>query len=174
MKHFASLCIKILCFIIVSIYINSYLISLPVPIRMTNVNPVMEQIKTDLVKLKVPNNKIQKIAEATYAAHKSTGINPKLILALIKTESNFKEDALGPPNRTKIRYKGLLQTPTASWYTDVDILHGTRILEDKLKQSQNNLPLALALYKGGDNKVARKQANQVIQLYHQLLKPDKS
>jgi len=172
MNNIIKTCLKILCIISISSVLtttfNSYLLSLPTPVKGFESNPIIEEIKADLIKLNVPQAKIQKIAEATYVAYKSTGINPKLILALMKTESNFKEDAIGPVNRTKIRYKGLLQTPSASYFPDVDILHGARILEQKLKVTNNDLLHALALYKGGNNKVAHKQAKEVIILYQKL------
>jgi hypothetical protein len=61
-----------------------------------------------------------------------------------------------------------MQTPVASWYSDVDTLHGARILEDKLKFSKHDLKLALALYKGGNNNIAKKQADQVLKIYQDL------
>jgi soluble lytic murein transglycosylase-like protein len=145
--------------------------SLPIPIGPSKIeNRILKEIEEDLIVLKAPTAKIPKLAQCVYTTHQVTGINPKLIVALMKTESDFNENAVGPKNRTKIRYKGILQTPTTSNYTDVDILHGVRILEEKLKISNNDLPKALALYKGGDNKVARKQANEVLKIYKSLQK----
>lgn len=151
-----------------SIGYHNYLMVLPTPVEPQKEDPVICDLKKTLVNLKLPITKIDKIATAVYYSHKQTNIDPKLIVALMKTESNFNEKAVGPKNRTKIRYKGIMQTPTASWYPEVDILHGAKILEEKLKIANNDLELALSLYKGGDNKVARKQAQQVLNLYNQL------
>lgn len=129
-----------------------------------------EQIEKDLIKLKAPKEKIPELTRAILVSHRQTGLNSKLIVALMKTESDFDEKAIGPKNRTTIRYKGLLQTPTASSFPDVDTLHGVRILQQKLKETKGDLQKALALYKGGNNPVANKQAKQVINLYVKLQK----
>lgn len=168
MKKLFLLLLEILCiFYIINIF-NNFIASLPVPILPAHENPIMAEIKQDLITLKAPPNKIPKLANAVYTSYRATGINPKLVLALMKTESDFQEIAIGPKNKTTIRYKGILQTPTASWFTDVDVLHGVRILEEKLKITQNDLPKALALYKGGNNQVAHKQAKKVIEIYKSL------
>jgi len=106
--------------------------NLPVAVKIENENVILTEIKNDLKTLKADKDKIPELAQAVYTAHQSTGLNPKLITALMKTESNFKINAIGPPNRTHIRYKGLMQTPIATLeFSDVDILHGARILKQK-------------------------------------------
>ena len=170
MKKLVTLLLELICiFYIVNVF-NNFTTSLPVPIQPISENLILKEIKEDLVTLKAPIAKIPKLAQSVYTSHQATGINPKLVLALMKTESNFNESAIGPKNRTAIRYKGILQTPTASWFTDVDILHGVRIFEEKLKITKNDIPKALALYKGGNNQVARKQANEVLTVYKSLQK----
>ncbi len=166
------LLIKILLTSITIICFNSLWNIVPIPVKIET--PVSEseliksEIRKDLIALNAPINKISQITEAVYIAHKCTGIDYKLIIALMKTESNFNENAIGPKNRTKIRYKGLMQTPTMSSFNDVDVLHGARILEQKLKIANNDLQLALALYKGGNNSIAHKQAKNVIEIYNSL------
>jgi soluble lytic murein transglycosylase-like protein len=168
MKTLVAILMQLVCiYFLVSEY-NEFNKALPVPVKIIKENPVETEIQKDLSKLKAPEKQIPELTKAVLASHQATGINPKLILALMKTESNFKQDAIGPENRTKIRYKGVLQTPTASWFTDVDTLHGVRILQQKLKETNNDLPKALALYKGGNNKVAHSQAKYVLTLYKQL------
>lgn len=168
MKTLVGLIIQIICiYVIINVY-SDFSNSLPVPIQIQKENPVVTEIKNDLIILKAPEKQIPELTKAVLTSHQSTGINPKLIIALMKTESDFKNDAIGPKNRTSIRYKGVLQTPTASWFTDVDTLHGVRILQEKLKICNNDISKALALYKGGDNKVAHSQAKQVLALYKQL------
>jgi len=149
---------------------NNFSMNLPVAVKIEKENVVLNEIKQDLKQLNVDRKKIPELAHAVYTAHQSTGLNPKLITALMKTESNFNLTAIGPINRTNIRYKGLMQTPTATLqFSDVDILHGARILKQKLDFSRNDLRMALALYKGGNNPVAYRQADQVLKVYSQLL-----
>ena len=63
-----------------------------------------------------------------------------------------------------------MQTPYASKkWADLDILHGARILEEKLRLSNNDLELALTLYKGGRNELAKKQAKETMVVYNRLL-----
>jgi len=62
-----------------------------------------------------------------------------------------------------------MQTPVATLeFSDVDTLHGARILKQKLEISNNNLRKALALYKGGNNPTAYRQADQVLSVYMNL------
>jgi hypothetical protein len=63
-----------------------------------------------------------------------------------------------------------MQTPWASKkWADLDVLHGARILEEKLKLSNNDLELALTLYKGGRNEMAKRQARETMIVYNRLL-----
>lgn len=155
-----------LCFLVVAY--NNLTNSLPVAVKIEKENVVIKEIKNNLVALNAPTKKIPELTNAVYTAHTSTGLNPKLITSLMYTESNFKTRATGPVNKTKIRYKGLMQTPTATWFSDVDTLHGARILKEKLAIANNDLRKALALYKGGNNPVALRQADEVLKVYHNL------
>ena len=49
------------------------------------------------------------------------------------------------------------------------MLHGVRILQQKLKETNGDISKALALYKGGNNPVAKKQAKHVIEIYENLM-----
>ena len=156
-----------ICFLVVTY--DNFSMNLPVAVKIENENVILTEIKNDLKTLKADKDKIPELAQAVYIAHQSTGLNPKLITALMKTESNFKINAIGPANRTHIRYKGLMQTPTATLeFSDVDILHGARILKQKLEISNNDLRTALALYKGGNNPTAYRQADNVLAIYMKL------
>jgi soluble lytic murein transglycosylase-like protein len=67
-----------------------------------------------------------------------------------------------------------MQTPWASIkWPDVDILLGVRILEDKMRITKNNLPRALALYKGGTSPLAHRHASETLKIYYDLLKEAK-
>ena len=152
---------------LVVIAYNGLTNALPVAVKI-NENVVIKEIKNDLESLKAPTKKVPELANAVYTSHQSTGLSPKLIIALMYTESKFNKDAVGPQNRTNIRYKGLMQTPSATCFSDVDTLHGARILKEKLERTNDNLREALALYKGGRNSTARGQADQVLKLYSML------
>ena len=169
MKNLLTVILQITCLCFLIMAFNNFSIALPVAVKIEKENIILIEIKKDLMDLKAPYWKISDLSNAVYTAHTSTGLNPKLITSLMYTESNFKTDAIGPINRTKIRYKGLMQTPTATWFSDVDTLHGARILKEKLLITNNNLRLALALYKGGDNPVAKKQADYVLKVYKNLM-----
>jgi hypothetical protein len=158
---------QIVCIVLVTMAYNNLTNSLPVAVKIQE-NVIIKEIKSDLISLNAPKKKIPELANAVYTASNSTGLNHKLITSLMYTESNFKINAVGPQNWTNIRYKGLMQTPSATWFSDVDTLHGARILKQKLEYTDNNLRVALACYKGGKNPTAFRQADQVLKLYSKL------
>ncbi len=164
--------IQVVCLCLSVAAYNNLTKVLPVAVKIEQENKIISTIKKDLHELNAPPHKIPELANAVYIAHQSTGLNPKLVVSLMYTESNFKTNAVGPQNRTKIRYKGLMQTPTATWFSDVDVLYGARILKQKLEISDFDLRKALALYKGGNNRVAFRQADQVLKLYSELQRRD--
>lgn len=135
---------------------------LPIPIE--KINPQQKIIREALIYLKAPTNDIPELTTAILSASERINISPLLIVALIDTESNFDKEAISKKN-----FKGLMQTPTATMqFIDVDILHGARILEEKLKFAKGDLLKALALYKGGLNKKAKNQAKEVYIKYIDL------
>jgi soluble lytic murein transglycosylase-like protein len=118
------------------------------------------------VLLGCPGHQIREVQYGIEIASNRTGIGGVLLSTLLYTESNFKRDAISPKG-----YRGIGQTPTATMkYVEVDILHGAMILRDKLRLTNGNMFEALALYKGGNNPVAKKQARQVIQIYNEVVK----
>ena len=125
----------------------------------------IDRAKVALYKVGAPKDKIDELSIAINSAAVLTKIDPELIVALIKTESNFVYDAVSPKG-----YQGLMQTPWATMkWAEVDILLGAKIFEEKMKFSRNNLRLALALYKGGNNKLARKYAAETFRIYQSLI-----
>lgn len=118
-----------------------------------------------LRELKCPEKKVVEIASAIQLASNETGVNPYLLGVLLSTESTFNYRA-----KSYKGYVGLMQTPSATMkFPDVDILHGARILQEKLKLTDGNLLKALSLYKGGNNPVAKKQANECLSLYKRMM-----
>jgi len=168
MKKAIILIIQIACVVFLITTYNGLINVMPIPIKLAKENPIVTEIKNDLNKLGAPQEKISELSKAVFTSHQATGLNSKLIVALMYTESGFDKNAKGPPNRTNIRYRGLMQTPFTSGFADADILHGVRILEQKLKFTNYDLRNALALYKGGNNNIARQQADEVLRIYRQL------
>jgi len=135
-----------------------------------SVIPINLSVKEDnnltrnLERLGAPREKIEELSKAIRLASNVTQLSENLILALMFTESSFNYNARSYGNGGK--YKGLMQTPSATFiYVDVDVLHGARILKDKLRIAKGNLPLALALYKGGNNSAAKHYANETLKLF---------
>lgn len=101
--------------------------------------------------------RLKKIVSSVWATAHLNDINPLLVLSVIKTESNFKEN-------TKSFYgaKGLMQVvprfhrdklkgrnPYDS-HTSIEV--GTQILKDCWDKSRRNLKAALQCYSGGGGK----------------------
>lgn len=112
----------------------------------------------------VADKNVYKIATGLKISQQVTGISPPLMASVLKTESDFKKNAISPKG-----YKGMAQTPTATMeYEEVDILHGAMILRDKIHIANGNVLKGLALYKGGDNPLAWKLARETYDLYKSL------
>jgi hypothetical protein len=158
-------CMYILKFITIGIFLVAILTGfyLPKPIQALPSTQQYDEIHNSLRKLDAPEEHIYELGSAIRLASSRTGINEKLLTALMYTESGFDRSA-----ESKKGYKGLMQTPSATGFIDVDVLHGAFILKDKLRISKGNVRKALTLYKGGNNKVARKQANQVLLVFRNL------
>jgi len=93
------------------------------------------------------------------AACDKYGVDPNLVKAVIKAESNFNPNAVSSKNA-----QGLMQItpPTAEDYDVEDtfdpssnINGGVRILKDLLNQFEGDIRLALAAYNAGRNAVIR-------------------
>ena len=140
----------------------------PVQVRPTDAQQV-DRVKQSLLKVGAPTEKIDELATAVKGASVTAGVNPILLVALMYTENEtFDYKAVSEKG-----YKGLMQTPWASMrWADVDILLGAKILQEKLKLSENNLLEALRLYKGGKNPRATRQAKRTIEVYEDLLKEE--
>jgi hypothetical protein len=129
------------------------------------VETVEDPIKKALTFLGAPIIKLHDLTSAINLASQQTKISPYLLASLCYTESTFNYKA-----KSNKGYVGLMQTPWASKkWADLDVLHGARILEEKLKLSNNDLELALTLYKGGRNEMAKRQARETMIVYNRLL-----
>lgn len=167
--------LNILLFVILGLFTNKIMYSINEISKVTN--PV--KITTLVVKkhnrdranealkfLNVSYEKRKKLSHAINLASRATGFDQEMIVALMKTESDFKSTAISPKG-----YKGLMQTPNASFdYPEVDILYGAKILEEKYSIAKGDILLALSLYKGGNNPEAKKYAKQTLSLYQEIKK----
>ena len=140
----------------------------PCNVNIANGNEKSQQINLDierkLSKLGYSKQKISGLKNAVKVASTETNISPSLLIAIEHTESQGNPHAISPKG-----YKGLMQTPTATFeFMDVDMLHGARILQQKLQESHGDLITALALYKGGRSQQAYQQAAQCYNLYQKI------
>ncbi|HOJ52885.1 MAG TPA: lytic transglycosylase domain-containing protein [Syntrophales bacterium] len=111
------------------------------------------------VQFKVASQDMAKYDHIIRQAARKYDIDPQLIKAIIKAESNFDHRALSPKGA-----QGLMQLmPQTASYLQVEnpfhpehnIEGGTRYLKYLLRLFQGNLPLALAAYNAGENAVMR-------------------
>jgi soluble lytic murein transglycosylase-like protein len=107
----------------------------------------------------VPAVQVRKFAPMIEEAARSTGVDAKLLHAVIRVESGYNPDA-----RSVKGARGLMQLMplTGKRYGVTDpadpgqnILGGARYLRDLLAMFRNDLELALAGYNAGENAVIR-------------------
>lgn len=123
-----------------------------------------DDVEEDLLGLGVPGRKVGQLADAVRHAARATKLPRELLIALMFTESTFREDAVSPK-----KYKGLMQIPQEIPYPDANILVGARILEDKVRLANGDFRAALAMYKGGEHKpLAQKYAARTLGIYKRL------
>ena len=143
-----------------------------------------EQIlATDWVLLNGPpdmdEDKARSIVKQVYAQSYSDGMDPYLILAMIKQESNFKQYA-----KSKAGAKGLLQV-LPKWHKarlagrnpyaqNVSIEVGIDILKECFDRNQNNSKKAMKCYSGNAKDYHRKVYNyryKIAKYVHDMGKP---
>lgn len=104
-----------------------------------------------------------KILKAVHKASAETGLSPRLIIAMIKTESSFDPKASGRGYhglmqvKAKVHRKRMARLGVRNIY---DVEQNTRlgadILVDYKKSAKGNLKKALVRYTGGSHRVANK------------------
>lgn len=136
---------------ILYIFMQAY--QMVIPISLVNVSATYKKLKI----IGVHNKDIANIID--FAAKKYNH-SPELIIALVKTESNFDEKAL-----SSMGYKGLMQI-SQNVPSDANILIGSRILREKLEITNGDIKKALCLYKGYSigTKKGSQEADKVINL----------
>lgn len=111
----------------------------------------------DNAQVQLPERKASAIVRAVYQYSFKRGLDPLLVLSVIRTESGFVETA-----RSRTGAKGLMQV-VPYWHRDklkgrdpfdrnVSIEVGSQILKDCLDKHANNTFRALSCYSGGGGK----------------------
>lgn len=135
--------------------------SLVVPIS------IVDQRTLTTVKLKsigITTN-VQQIAKAVEVASKQSGLSTDFLIALMWTESSGKLRA-----KSVSGYSGLMQIPFKVHYGDANMIIGAHIFNEKMRLANNNLILAICLYKGygGTTERGVMQAKKVLALRDRL------
>lgn len=141
--------------------VNDFHRSLPTPVQVKEDSKLTET-KEALRLL----GQDQRFAEPIYYSAKAGDIDPVLWACNIQCESEYKITARSPKG-----YKGLAQTPRAvgkTGYETADLTYGAAIYREKLKIAKGNPKLAMALYKGGNNPQAHRDAEKVYALYNKI------
>ena len=141
--------------------VNEFQTSLPQPVQVKEDSKLTE-VKKALTLLGRDTN----FAEPIYHSAKIGNIDPILWACNIECESEYKINA-----KSSKGYKGLGQTPKAvmkTGYITADLTYASCVYKEKLSIAKGNPKLALALYKGGNNKQAHKDADKVYALYHKI------
>lgn len=110
--------------------------------------------------------KDQKFAAPLYQSAIASNIDPLVWTCNIQCESEFKITA-----KSNKGYKGLGQTPQAvmkTGYELADLTYAACVYQEKVKIAKGDTKLAWALYKGGNNPAAKKEADKVFALYKKL------
>jgi hypothetical protein len=129
----------------------------------------IERLERLLQVVGVPVHSREQVARAVHIASKKYFVSPELIIALAKTESNFKKYAKSPTGR----YRGYMQIPYNRYDAMSNFLKGAEILRGKLKYTNGNQLKAICLYKGWGKKPPKRgivQARKVISLCNKLQK----
>jgi len=123
----------------------------------------IEKMKIATSMMKLTGKVHSSLIPAFLKAGQIYSIDPVLLVVLCYTESTFDPNAVSKKN-----YKGLMQTPHKTGYTDIDIMYGARILKEKMDVANGDKIKALALYKGGLNNEAFKQATKTYDIYRKV------
>lgn len=115
------------------------------------------------------NSDIQKIDNAVNSAAKKYGVDPNLILAVIKQESDFD-----PNSTSEVGAAGLMQIMpenfaslgiTDKYDIEQNVNGGTKLLKEYLDQYGGNMEMALMAYNGGPGTMQRRGVSSANDLY---------
>lgn len=111
----------------------------------------------------------QQIEDAVLKASRKYGVDANLIKAVIKTESNFKVNAVSSAGA-----KGLMQIMPANFkslgitnpfdiYQNID--GGTKLLKEYMDRYNGDVEMALMAYNGGPGRMKRRGVTSVAHIY---------
>lgn len=130
-----------------------------------------KRLNEALVLLNCPKEKLTIIKDSIMLGAKAADVDPVLIAVLMSTESEFVVTA-----KSKMGYKGLMQTPSMTKRPAVDTVHGAVILKEKLVEAKGDYLLSLTRYKGsatiyknGKMTVGAMQAKNVLDRYKKIV-----
>lgn len=141
--------------------VHDFQAALPQPVcieedyRLTEVKKALKLLEKD-----------QKFAVPLYQSAIASNIDPLLWTCNIQCESEFKITA-----KSKKGYQGLGQTPKAvgrTGYELADLTYAACVYQEKVKIAKGDTKLAWAMYKGGNNPAAKKEAEKVFALHRKL------
>jgi len=142
--------------------VHDYQQALPSPVVVSAEDPRLTEVKKALTLL----GHDLSFAEPVYVSAVAAKIDPLLWCANIQCESEFKRTA-----KSNKGYKGLGQTPKAAMktgYDVADLTYAACVYQEKVRIAKGDTRLAWALYKGGNNTAAKREATKVFALYEEL------
>lgn len=171
--HFLKMFVKSILLIIL---ISSIIIQLSdkniTPLNMiSNEQNKIEEIKYHLNYLTphLTNKEVEDISSSIKISSEVTNIDERIIISIAYYESKFKKNAVSSAG-----YKGIMQATTHDIFefSVVDIMRGSKKLEQWIKYRKGNLRYALASYNGGTYppKSSYDYADDVIKLAKKLEK----
>ena len=135
-----------------------------------NLETLNSQINTNRVESSISDKSInERIDNAISVSSKKHGVDPNLIRAIIKVESDFN-----PKCVSKAGAKGLMQLMpenckdfgvTDPFNIEQNIEGGTREIKSYLDKYNGNVEMALMAYNGGPSRMARRGVKSIDDIY---------
>ena len=135
-----------------------------------NLETLNSQINTNRVESSISDKSInERIDNAISVSSKKHGVDPNLIRAIIKVESDFN-----PKCVSKAGAKGLMQLMpenckdfgvTDPFNIEQNIEGGTREIKSYLDKYNGNVEMALMAYNGGPSRMARRGVKSINDIY---------
>jgi soluble lytic murein transglycosylase-like protein len=177
----SKIILQFLTEIIKSILLISLICLITTQLSTNNITPLNIMDEQDKIKIQeikyhlqylapqLTSEEINDISKSIKISSEITNIDEKIIIAIAYYESNFKKHAISTAG-----YKGIMQATTHDIFefSIVDIIRGTKKLEQWIYYRKGNLRFALASYNGGTYppQSSYQYADNVIQMVRKLEK----